>query len=117
MLEKEFTETVDTAAEGGTVVSKIGEIFCAATGGVTSGGRGGTKSKMGLHGVSGSKKVSHRFVRLMMDGGNTSCEMMSVSAIMVVRRDGFCCCRRESANQNSADFDVTMILLQRLGFV
>ena len=35
MVEREFTETVDTAEEGVTVVNKIGEFFCVATGRVT----------------------------------------------------------------------------------
>ena len=42
MVEREFTDIVDTAEEGGTVVSKIGGRFCSATGEVTLGGRGGT---------------------------------------------------------------------------
>ena len=42
MVEREFTEIVDTAEEVGTIVSKIGGRFCAATAVVTLGGRGGT---------------------------------------------------------------------------
>ena len=45
MVGREFTEKVDTTEEGGTVVSKIGGRFCTATGGMTLGGRGVTKSK------------------------------------------------------------------------
>ena len=45
MTEMEFTDTVYTSEEGGTVVSKIGGRFCTATGGMTLGGRGVTKSK------------------------------------------------------------------------
>ena len=41
-MEREFTETVDTAEEVGTVVSTRGGRFCAVTGGITLGGRGGT---------------------------------------------------------------------------
>ena len=39
MAERDFTETVNTAKGGGTVVSKIGGRFCAATAGVDLGGR------------------------------------------------------------------------------
>ena len=49
MVEREFTETVDTAEEDSNVVSKIGGRFCAANGGVNLGGRGGAKSKGGVH--------------------------------------------------------------------
>ena len=45
MGDMEFTETVDTTEEGDTLVIKLGGRFCVATGGVTLGGRGGTKSK------------------------------------------------------------------------
>ena len=43
MAERNFTETVDTAEEGVTIVSKIGGRFCAANGGVTLVERGGNK--------------------------------------------------------------------------
>ena len=72
MAERNFTETVDTAEEGGTVVSKIGEMFCAATGGVTLGRRGGTKSKVGFHVMGGRNNVAHRYVWSMVVGGNIS---------------------------------------------
>ena len=49
MVERKFTETVDTAEEGGTAASKVGGRFCVATGGVNLGGRGGAKSKGGVH--------------------------------------------------------------------
>ena len=35
MVEREFTETVDTVEEGGILVSKIGGRFCAAIEGLT----------------------------------------------------------------------------------
>ena len=97
MVEREFTDTVDTAEEGGTVASKKGGRFCAATWGETLGGRGRTKSKAGFHGMGGRINVVHRSVRLMVVGGKTYWERMSGSATMVVRRDGFCRWRRESA--------------------
>ena len=90
MVERAFTKRFDTAEEGGTVVSKIGGRFYAATGGVTLGGREGTKSKASFHGMSGRSVVSHRSIRLMAVGGNTSWERMSGSAIMAARRAGFC---------------------------
>ena len=96
VVERDFTETVDTAEEGGTVVSKIGGRFCAVTGGVTLGGRGGTKSKVGFHVMGGRNNTVHSFVGLMVLGGNTSWERMSGSEIMAVRRVGFCFWRRES---------------------
>ena len=34
MKEREFAEMVDTAEEGGTVVSKLGGRLCVATGGM-----------------------------------------------------------------------------------
>ena len=43
MVEREFAETVDTVEEDGIVESKIVGRFCVAIGGVTFGGRGGTK--------------------------------------------------------------------------
>ena len=43
--------------------------------------------------MGGRNYVSHRSVGLMAVGGNTSWERMSGSAIMAVRRAGFCCWR------------------------
>ena len=97
MVEREFTETVYTAGEGGTVVIKIGGSFFTATGGVTLGGIGSKKSKAGFHGMGGRNDVAHRSVRSMLVEGNTSWERMSGSAIMAVRRSGLCFWRRESA--------------------
>ena len=97
MVEREFTETFDTTEEGGTVVSKIGGRFCAATAGVTLVGKVGTKSKAGFHRMGGRNDVAHRSVRLMVVVGNTSWERIYGSEIMAVRRAGFCCCRKESA--------------------
>ena len=37
ITEREFTETVDTAEGGGTVVNKVGGILCVMTGRVTLG--------------------------------------------------------------------------------
>ena len=71
MVERDFMETVNTAVEGGTVVSKIGGNFCVNTGRVTLGGRGGTKSKLGFHGMGGCNDVVHISVGLMGVGGNT----------------------------------------------
>ena len=95
MVERDFIETVDTAEEDGNIVSKIGGRFCAANGGMTLGGRGGMKSKAGLHGIGGRKNVAHRSVGLMVVGVNTSWERMSRSAIMAVKSAGFCCWRRD----------------------
>ena len=55
------------------------------------------KSKLGFHVMVGRNNAAHNSIRLMVVGGNTYWERMFVSAIMVVRRDGFCCWRRESA--------------------
>ena len=96
MVDREFKETFESVEDGGTVVSKIGGRFCAATGGVTLGGRVGRKSKTGFHGMGRRNDVAHRSVGLMVVGGNTSWERMSGSAIIAVRRAGFCCWRRES---------------------
>ena len=70
MVEREFIEKVDIAEEGSTIVSKIGERFCAATGRVSLRGRGGTKSKSGFHGMGGCNDVAHRSVGSMVVGGN-----------------------------------------------
>ena len=70
-------ETVDTVEEVSTVVSKIDGRFCVATGGVTLGGRGGTNSKSGFHGMGGCNNISHRSAELMVVRGNTSWERMS----------------------------------------
>ena len=72
MVERDFMETVNTAVEGGTVVSKIGGKFCVNTGRVTLGGRGGTKSNGGFQGIGGRNDVTHRSVGLMVVRGNTS---------------------------------------------
>ena len=96
MVERKFTETVNTAEEGCTIVSKICGRFCAATGGVTFGGREGKKSEAGFHEMGGRNNVAHRSVGSMLVGGNTSWERMSGSEIMAVRRAGLCCWRRES---------------------
>ena len=53
-------------------MSKIGGSFCAATVGVTLGGRGGTKSNGGFQGIGGRNDVTHRSVGLMVVRGNTS---------------------------------------------
>ena len=97
VVEREFMLTVNNMEEGGTVVSKIGGRFCAATGEVTLGGREGTNSKAGFHGMGGHNDLIHRSVGLMVVVGNTSWERMYVSSIMAVRRAGFCCWRRASA--------------------
>ena len=89
-------ETVNTAEEGGSIVSKIGGSFFAATEGGTLGGILGTKSKAGFHRMGGRKKFAHSSVRLMVVGGNTPWEKMSGFAIMAVRRNSLCCCSRES---------------------
>ena len=68
MVEREITEKVNNAEEGGTVVSKIDGRFCAATGRVTLGERGGTKSKAEFHGMGGRNDVVHRFVGSMVVG-------------------------------------------------
>ena len=65
-------ETFNAAEECGTVVSKICGRFCAATGGVNLGGRGGKESKARFHGMGGRNDVSHMSVGLMVIGGNTS---------------------------------------------
>ena len=78
-------------------MSKIGGRFCAATGKMTLGGRIEMKSKAGFHGIGGRNYVAHRSVGSMVVGRNTSWKRMSGSAIITVRRSGFCCWRRESA--------------------
>ena len=72
VVEIYFIETVNNAEEGGTVMSKIGGRFCDVTGGVNLGGRGGKKSKAGIHGMGGSNDFAHRSVRSMVVGGNNS---------------------------------------------
>ena len=72
MVENEFLDTVDTAEEGGTIVSKVGGRLCVNTGGSTLVGRGWTKSKGGFHGRIGIKDVAQRSVRLMVVGGKIS---------------------------------------------
>ena len=67
MFEKEFTETVDTTKEGGTVVSKLGGSFCAATRGVILGGRGGIKSKGGIHRRGGLNKIIQMSIGSMVE--------------------------------------------------
>ena len=47
MAEREFAETVDTAEEGVTFVSKVGGRVCAVAGVVTLGGSRDKKSKGG----------------------------------------------------------------------
>ena len=54
------------------------------------GGRGGTKSIAGFNGTGGRNNI------VMVVGGITSWERMSGSAILAVRRAGFCCWRRKS---------------------
>ena len=53
-------------------MSKIGGRFCATNGGVELGGRVGTNSKAGFHGMGGRKDIIHRSVRLVVVGRNTS---------------------------------------------
>ena len=48
MADIEFMETVDTAEEGGTVVSKVSGRFYIATWGVILRGRGGTNLERGV---------------------------------------------------------------------
>ena len=79
MVYIELTDTVNTAEEGGTVVSKVDGRFCVATGGVTLGGRGGTKSKGGFDRRSGLNYVVQRSIKLMAAGVNNSWERMSGS--------------------------------------
>ena len=43
-------------------MSKIGGWSCDATEELTIGGRGGTNSKLGFHGMGGRSNVSHRSV-------------------------------------------------------
>ena len=73
MVEREFTETVTTPDEGGTKVSKLFGRFCVASGGVTLGGRVGTKSKGGGHRRCLINNVVQRSVGLMVAVENTSC--------------------------------------------
>ena len=75
-MEREFTETVHTAEESVTVVSKAGEQFCVTTGEVTLLGREGTKSKGGIHRRGGLNNVIQSSVILIVEGGNTSWEWM-----------------------------------------
>ena len=77
MVDREFTETVDTAGEGGTLASKVGVRFFVATGEVNLGGIGGTKSKGVFHRRGWLNYVIQRYVRLVVAGGNTYWERMS----------------------------------------
>ena len=97
MAEREFAETVDTAEEGVTFVSKVGGRVCAAAGVVTLGGRGGMKSRGGFHGSGGLNDVVHRSVGSMVVGVNVYWERMSGSEMTAAIRDVFCCWRREFA--------------------
>ena len=72
MVENEFSDTDDTAEEGGTIVSKVGGRLCITTGGSNLVGRGCTKSKGGFHGRIGINDVAQRSVRLMVVGGKIS---------------------------------------------
>ena len=65
----------------------------------------------------GCNDIAHKSVGLMVFGVNNSWEIMTRSAIMAVRRAGFCLYRSESANQHSADIDINTILLECLSFV
>ena len=89
-------ETVNTVEEADTVVSKLGGRFYVATGRVTLGGRGGTKSKGGLHRRGGIKNVVQSSIGSMVVGGNTSWERMSGSVMKAAMRAGFYIWRRES---------------------
>ena len=91
MVEREFTETVDTIEECGNVVSKVGGGFYVATGGVTLQGIRGMKSKGGVHVRGGINDVLQRSVGLTLVGENTSWESMSVFAMTAAIRAGFCC--------------------------
>ena len=82
-MGRELAKTVDTTEEGGTKESKIGGIVFVATWEVTLGGRGGMKSKWGIHSMSGSNNVVAR--------GKNYWERMSGLAIMAVMRSGLCC--------------------------
>ena len=66
MVDRQVTDTVDTAEEDSTVVSKIGGRFCAATGKMTLGGRIEMKSKAGFHRIGGRNYVAHRSVGSMV---------------------------------------------------
>ena len=107
MAEGEFMETVDTVEEGDTVASKLDARLCVATGIVTLGLIGGTKSKGGFRGRGGINNVVHRSVGSMVAGGNTYWESMSRSDMKAVTRAGFCCWRRDSAIR------MMQILMQR----
>ena len=72
MVDRYFVETVNTTEEGGTVVSKVDGRFYVATGGVTLGGRGGKKSKGGVHRRGELNYVVQRSVGLIVAGVNTS---------------------------------------------
>ena len=98
MVYRDFTEILDTAEEGGTVVSKVGGRFCVATGGETLGGRGVTKSKEGFHRSGGINDMVQRSVLLMAAGGNNSWGRMSglvMKAMKAEMRIGFYHWRRE----------------------
>ena len=72
MEEINFTETVDTAEDGGTIVSKLGGRLCVATVGLTLLGIVGKKSKLVVHGRGGINDVVKRSVGLVVAGVNIS---------------------------------------------
>ena len=97
MLEREFTETVDTVEEGGTIVSKVCVRFCVANGEAILKGIGGTKSRWGVQGKGGINDLVQRSVGLMAAGGNISWERIFGLEMTAAKRDGLCFLRRESA--------------------
>ena len=72
MVDRYFVETVNTTEEGGTVESKVDGRFYVATGGVTLGGGGGKKSKVGVHRMGEINYVVQRSVILIVAGVNNS---------------------------------------------
>ena len=62
MADIDFMETVDTAEEGGTIMSKVSGRFYIAIWGVTLRGRGGTNLERGVQIRGGLNDVIQRSI-------------------------------------------------------
>ena len=90
MGERYFTETVNTTEESGNIVIQSDGRLYIDTRVMNLGGRGWNNSKWGFYRRDGINDVEQRSVGSMMNGGITSWDSMSGSAITAVIRDGFC---------------------------
>ena len=89
MDERYFTETVNTTEESGNIVIQSDGRLYIDTRVMNLGGRGWNNSKWGFYRRDGINDVEQRSVGSMMNGGITSWDSMSGSAITEVMRDGF----------------------------